>query len=306
MTLMQSKANNPIPLKTIVGMPAYNEEKYVGSLVLQVRQYADEVIVVDDGSTDRTHKVAKLAGATVIHHEKNEGYGAAIQKLLVEARKRNADVLVILDADAQHNPEEIPSFIEAISGGFDVVIGSRTLERGSIPAYRRTGQKVLTGLMQVLTNSKLSDTECGFRAYSKRALAQLEPKEKGMAISAEIVAEAFAKNLKVGEVPISAIYTGDGSTLNPVKHGWGVFNRIMVMFSERRPLLFFGLAGVVCILGGIVAGVLVVQTLFASSVLNVGTALIAMLLVTIGILSIFTGIILSVLVRRLGNLGPRR
>jgi hypothetical protein len=80
----------------------------------------------------------------------------------------------------------------------------------------------------------------------------------------------------------------------------------MVMFSERRPLLFFGLAGVVCILGGIVAGVVVVQTLFTSSVLNVGTALIAMLLVTIGILSIFTGIILSVLVRRLNNLGLRR
>lgn len=99
----------------------------------------------------------------------------------------------------------------------------------------------------------------------------------------------------------SAIYTKDGSTLNPVKHGLGVLNRIVVMLSERRPLLFFGLCGSISIVFGLVAGIMVVQILFASHVLNTGTALISMLLITIGVLSIFTGIILNVLVKRISN-----
>lgn len=289
--------------KIIVATPAYNEEKYIGSIVLQARQYADEVIVVDDGSTDRTAKVARLSGATVVRHDKNEGYGVAIQSILAQAKERAADVLVILDADAQHNPDEIPVLTRAITGGFDVVIGSRKLHRGSIPLYRRLGQKVLSSLTNFLSGTKLSDTESGFRAYSRRAIEALELTEAGMAVSAETIPAAVAKGLKVTEVPISITYTKDGSTLNPVRHGLGVLHRIMVMISERRPLLFFGVFGSISIGLGIVAGVTVVRVLFASQVLNMGTALISMLLFTIGILSIFTGIILSVLVRRIGGNG---
>lgn len=105
--------------KIIVAMPAYNEEKCVGSLVLQSQQYADMVMVVDDGSVDRTSKVARLAGASVVRHEKNQGYGSAMQSIFAEAKRQNTDILVVLDADSQHNPDEIPSFIERILEGFD-------------------------------------------------------------------------------------------------------------------------------------------------------------------------------------------
>lgn len=290
-------------MRLIVGMPAYNESKYVGSMVLQARQYADEVIVVDDGSADGTAKLAELAGASVVRHAQNQGYGSTIQTLMSEARKRNADILVILDADCQHNPDEIPVLVKAVAEGADVVIGSREMRRNAIPSFRRAGQRVLARLTNIASRKKLTDTESGFRAYSSKALAQLELREKGMAISSEIISAAASKGLKLAEVPISVSYTGDGSTLNPVRHGVGVVSRILVMISERRPLLFFGACGVVCIAAGAIVGVLVVQTLKAQQIIQVGSALVSMLLITVGVLSISTGLILNVLVRRID--GPR-
>lgn len=283
----------------IVGMPAYNEEKYIGSIILQAQRHASEVIVVDDGSTDNTVRISQLAGATVIKHLDNKGYGATIQDILIEAKKRNPAVLVILDADAQHDPEEIPVLVEAVFNGADLVIGSRKILKDKIPVYRKIGQKVISYLSRFLSGKKLSDTESGFRAYSSRALNVLEPKEKGMAVSAEIISEATKKGLKITEVPVSIIYTGDGSTLNPLIHGLGVFHRILVMISERKPLLFFGAFGCVSIILGIVAGIFVVQTLQTNQYLSMGTALLSMLFITVGMLSIFTGVILDVLVNRL-------
>ena len=294
------RSKSPQP-KIIVGMPAYNEEKYIGSVILKARQYADEVIVIDDGSSDGTAKVAKLAGATVVQHKENKGYGAAIQSILAQARARNPDILVLLDADSQHDPAEISSLTKAISEGYDLAVGSRKLRRQDIPAYRQIGQKVISYFTRILSGSRLSDTESGFRAFSRKAIAVLEPKEKGMAVSAETISQATAKGLKIAEVPISAIYTKDGSTLNPVKHGLGVLNRVLVLISERRPLLFFGIGGSISIALGIFAGVVVLQKLFAFHDLHTGTALISMLLITIGILSIFTGVILNVLVRRISD-----
>ena len=284
----------------IAAIPAFNEESYIGTVVLKTRQYVDEVIVVDDGSTDQTADVAKLAGATVIQHKQNKGYGASIQTLLDEAKKKEPDILLLLDADSQHDPDEIPHLIKAISEGFDLVIGSRELQRANIPRYRHVGQRVISYFSYILSRKKLSDSESGFRGFSKKAIASLELRENGMAISAETIADAAKKGLKITERPISISYTRDGSTLNPVVHGLEVLGRIVAMISEKRPLFFFGLGGTILMVLGFVAGIRVLTIASAGGGVATGTALVSILLLIIGAFSIFTGIILNVLTKRRG------
>jgi glycosyltransferase involved in cell wall biosynthesis len=282
----------------LAGIPAYNEARYVGSIVLQARQYVDEVIVVDDGSTDNTARVAELAGATVIRHDENTGKGAAIQSILAEAKTRNPGTLVLLDADSQHDPNEIPALIKAISKGFDLVIGSREAQKERTRTYRRIGQKVLSHSIRLASKTNISDSQSGFRALSPKAINELGLKEKGFAIESEMIARATDKNLRITEVPVSNIYTADGSTFNPVRLGVGILSRIIVMVLQRRPLFFFGLAGGILLVAGLITGIRVLNIAAIEGVLAMGSTILTALFIIAGISSIFTGIILNALSRR--------
>jgi len=285
-------------VRVLAGIAAYNESSYIGSIVLQARQYVDEVIVIDDGSTDNTANIAELAGATVIRHAENRGKGTAIQSILAEAKKRNPDVLVLLDADSQHDPNEIPVLIKPISEGFDLVIGSREAQKDKTPRYRRIGQKVIFRSSRLASQANISDSESGFRALSPKAINELELKATGFAIESEMITRAADKNLKITEVPISNIYTKDGSTLHPIRHGIDVLSRIIVMISQRRPLFFFGLAGSVLLVVGLIVGIRVINIAATTGDLAIGSVVLTTLFIIAGMLSIFTGIILNALGRR--------
>jgi glycosyltransferase involved in cell wall biosynthesis len=285
-------------VKVLAGICAYNEASYIGSIVLQTKQYVDEVIVVDDGSTDNTGRVAALAGATVIRHDANKGKGTGIQRILAEAKMRNPDILVLLDADSQHNPNEIPILLKAISEGSDLVIGSREAQNEKTPRFRRIGKAFISRSTRFASKTNIFDSESGFRALSPKAIDNLELKENGFAVESEMIARAAEKNLKITEVPISNIYTADGSTINPVRHGIEVLSRVIVMISQRRPLFFFGLAGSILILGGLITGLRVINIAATTGEVALGTTILTTLLIIAGILSVFTGIILNALARR--------
>jgi hypothetical protein len=277
----------------LVALPAYNEAKYIGSLLDKIKQYADKIIVVNDGSVDGTGDIAFKAGAIVVEHETNMGYGAAIQSIFETARDRTFDVLVIMDADSQHSVADLPRIGRPIiEGGYDVVIGHRN-ER-QIPIYRQVGQKVLSKFVDVLANVNV-DSQSGFRAYSPKAVAVLHPKENGMAVSSELVNLATQAGLKIIEVPISVKYLTDSSTHNPIVQGVDTLTRIIRMISERKPLLFFGLGGLIITVCGVALGIKAYFMLVEhAGALPIGTALVSFLLMVVGVFSVFTGIILDV------------
>ncbi|MDY6865801.1 MAG: glycosyltransferase family 2 protein [Halobacteriota archaeon] len=215
-------------LKIIVAMPAFNEEAFIAEMVIGAKKHSDEVIVIDDGSVDRTSEIAEENGAYVIKHQKNLGKGAAIQTIMGEVRKRDADVLILMDADGQHNPDEIPRLVNSLNGGdIDLVIGTRFMEKNCIPTYRKFGLMVMNFSTRIASGSDVVDSQSGFRALSRNALNLLTLFEYGFAIESEMIVDAAKKGLKMKETPISCRYDVDGSTLDPLTHGFKVMTGIM-------------------------------------------------------------------------------
>jgi glycosyltransferase involved in cell wall biosynthesis len=241
----------------IVCIPAYNEETKINDVIKKSLPHADKVIVCDDGSTDDTAALAKKAGAVVISHEKNQGYGAAISTLFDYCRKNNVEIMITLDGDGQHNPDQIPNLINVIlKHNVDVVIGSRSLKDDKdLPSYRKTGIKIITSTINSATNLKVTDSQSGFRAYSKEAIDLIHPTESGMAVSTEILVKISNNGLSMAEVPITVSYTGDTSTEHPVTHGTHVIGSTLKYVSIKHPMYFYGLPGIIIFISGLIMGI---------------------------------------------------
>ncbi len=246
----------------IIGMPAFNEEKNIAKIILRLQSVADKIIVCNDGSSDFTGQIAEKMGAVVVNHQKNLGYGAAIRSLFLKAVELNADILVTFDADGQHRIEDITKVLEPIKKQeADIVIGSRFLDQGTnIPRYRKMGINVITKLTNVSTETKISDSQSGFRAYNKKTLNEIIPSELGMGVSTEILIKANKKGLKIKEVPIKILYEGDTSTHNPVSHGFSVILSTMKFISIEHPLKFYGIPGVIFLVIGLFFTIWTIQT----------------------------------------------
>jgi glycosyltransferase involved in cell wall biosynthesis len=283
----------------VAGIPAFNEEKTIAKVVLSAQKYANIVVVCDDGSSDLTGPIAERMGAIVVKHEKNSGYGAALQSLFKRARELKADVLVTLDSDGQHDPSEIPTLVKPIEQGLaEVVLGSRFKDENGtadMPMYRQFGVKVITKLANGSSNG-VSDAQSGFRAYSKKAMDSLSVCENGMSASLELLIAINKNGLKVCEVPISCKYSNsvgvETSTENAFAHGIGLIMNLVKMVVEDRPLRYLGFPGMISMVIGTFFGVWMMN-LFAETheiITNVALASIAFIL--IGFFMILTAVTL--------------
>lgn len=277
----------------IAAIPCFNEELFIGSVALKAKDYVDQIVVIDDGSTDKTAMVAGKAGAIVVSHGSNKGKGAAVSSAFEYAKKVGCKALVLLDGDGQHDPAYIPSLVKPVlEDKADMVIGSRYLQiRSHIPRVRKLGQRALTFFTNMGSRVKLTDSQSGYRAFSTKALAALTFAEQGLSVESEMQFLANEANLRVTEVPISIGYYGKAKR-SPLAHGAVVLNSIVGLISRRIPLFFFGVPGVLMLAFGLWEGWRVIHGWDTTHSFWLGPALIAVLLCIVGALSLFTGLIL--------------
>jgi glycosyltransferase involved in cell wall biosynthesis len=265
---------------------------------LKSKRHADKILVCDDGSNDMTGEVAKALGAEVIRNRSACGYGAALSLLFERAAQIGPDIMVTLDADGQHNPDDIPILTKPIlDQQADIVIGSRFLSRNrAARAYRKFGISLITRMTATATGIKLTDAQSGFRAYRHAAILRVAPVELGMAASTEILLRASEEKLRVMEVPTNARYKGlQTSTHNPLYHGLDVVLGTLKFMSLRHPLLFYGVTGLAVMVLGLAYGYYAIQMYAAQAKPITNVALLSMAIVTSGILLIFMSIILFTL-----------
>ena len=286
-------------MKIIIGIQAFNEEKNIASIITKLMNITDTIIVCNDGSSDLTSEIAEKMGAVTINHKKNLGYGGAIRSIFLKAKELDGDILVTFDADGQHRIEDIEKVIKPIiNQEADLVIGSRFLDSSEkeVPQYRKVGIKVITKITNASIKEQLTDSQSGFRAYSRKIVNELNPSELGMGISTEILIKASSKNFKITEVPIKILYSGDTSTHNPISHGSSVILSTIKYTSIEHPLKFYGIPSVIFFIIGLSFTYLSAQYYAEIGRLNTNLTIVAAGTVLIAVVLLITSILLYSLV----------
>jgi len=196
----------------LVVIPAFNEEKSIATIIYDIKKHINHVVVIDDHSSDDTGKIARKFGATVIRHPKNKGVGAAMKTGIAYAKKLKPDIVITIDADGQHRPEDIPSLIgPIIQGRADFVLGSRFLakEPTDMPLQKKIGNKLLSSIVSFLAGVRLTDTQTGFRALNKEALLSLNL-VSDFTYTQEMILVLCHNGFRCVEVPVQ---------IHPRKHG---------------------------------------------------------------------------------------
>ena len=278
-----------------IGIPAYNEEKNIAVVITHLKKISDIIIVCNDGSNDLTGEIAEKLGATVINHSKNMGYGGAIRSLFLKAKELKLDTLITFDADGQHQIDDIQQVMKPIKDKIaDIVIGSRFLDKKSkeMPNYRKMGIKLITKVTNLSITEKLTDSQSGFRAYSKEVLEKIVPTDEGMGVSTEILIKASKLDFKIAEVPIEVLYTGDTSTHDPVSHGTSVIISTLKFMSIHNPLKFYGIPGLIFLIIGLSFIAWTIQIYSVEQEIITNISLIGIGCVVLGSVFLMTAVIL--------------
>lgn len=279
-------------------IPAYCEEGTIAKVILSAQRYVDKVLVCDDGSTDMTTEIAEKVGAIVVRHDRNRGKGHALKSLLGTAMKLNADVIVLIDGDGQHNPDDIPNLIWPIlESKADFVVGSRYANRGKIeaPLYRRLGLRLLNYLHKKVNKLPVSDAECGFRALSRKALDAICFFEHGgYGVDAEMLSLAKKNGINIVEVAVAVKYKGlkKTSKKTPLVHGGELIVNLLRLVIDESPLKYLGVPGAILLLIGMSAAVYLVLSFNSTRILSLQAMMVTLGSTVAGLLLVVTAFIL--------------
>jgi glycosyltransferase involved in cell wall biosynthesis len=294
--MVKQQSSNP---RTLIVIPCFNEENTIGTVILKSKKYSKNILVVDDGSKDETSDIAKRAGARVIVHKKNMGKGAAIKTGFQYALQNKYDYVVTIDGDGQHNPDEIPNILGSVmNNGHDISIGYRVGQQTEMPKWRKLGKRVLDYGTGLGNGGFITDSQCGFRAFNKRAITAITPKLNGndFSVESEQLMRAHELDLKVVNTNVSCKYRDlDTSTINPASHGISVLQRVLWLIAERHPLAAIVLPGFIMVLIGLALGIHTLQIYNQTHIFLISYAILVSILLIIGAIGMFIGLMLNVL-----------
>jgi len=282
----------------LVLVPAYREELTIATVVMLAKKHASKVIVIDDGSPDRTREVATLAGAEVISHEVNKGKAAALMTGFQRARELSPKCTITIDGDGQMDPELIPAVAaQILNGEVDMVIGSRYLHNSSTdtPQHRRAGQKVLNKATSVGSTANITDSQSGYRALSLKAINSTNFNSERYNIESDMIAYFSDIGLKITEVPTTVRYdVPDGHKQKPLKHGFSVLGGVVAYIGYRRPLIMFGTPGLIFLVAGFIvclATFMEIYVLFDWTLVTQG--IVGIVILSLGVFLTFAALMLN-------------
>lgn len=205
-------------MKPCALIPAFNEEERIGQVVAGASRHVTKVIVVDDGSSDRTARVARDAGAEVVAHSRNCGKGASLRDGLTKAFAEGFDPVIVLDGDAQHDWDEIPLFLEADrGGGSDIIVGDRMGRAEGMPLIRYLTNRVTSFIVSKLAKQRIPDSQCGYRLIHRSAFQRMEFSTMCYDTEAEMLIEAARAGCRIGSIPVKTIYGSEKSRIDPFR-----------------------------------------------------------------------------------------
>jgi len=292
-------------MKLVVLIPAFNEAGNIENAIHKIPKKISgidkiEILVVDDGSTDNTFDVALNAGAhKVVSHKRNQGVGATFMTGIQNAISMGADVVVTFDADSQFDPKEISELIiPIINDQWDVVIGSRFLKEKpkDIPYSKFLGNKIFSKIVSLTVDKKFTDTQTGFRAYSREALLGISVVNE-FTYTQEVLIDLKFKGFKIGEIPVTVTYDNKRKSRvvkNIFNYSYRAMSIIIRTFIYHRPILVLGLLGVILCAGGIIAKIITIIKVFSGGI----SVSLSSGLIILGIVSIMMGMFASVVFKR--------
>jgi glycosyltransferase involved in cell wall biosynthesis len=282
----------------LVLIPAYREELTIAMVVLLAKKHPSKVIVIDDGSPDRTREIATMAGAEVISHGVNKGKAAALMTGFQRARELSPKCTITIDGDGQMDPELIPTVAAPVlNGEVDLVIGSRYIGevRTDTPQHRRTGQKVLNKATSMGSTVNITDSQSGYRALSLKAINSTNFNSDRYNIESDMIAYFSDIGLKMTEVPTTVRYdVPDGHKQKPLKHGFSVLGGVVAYIGYRRPLIMFGIPGIVFLVAGFfvcLATFLEIYVLFDWTLITQG--IVGIVVLSLGVFLTFAALMLN-------------